>query len=355
MNILQRYYLYALLRSFTLICVGLGSIITLTTSFKLSAKLSGGDPSVLTMIAYSLLGAPRNIVYIMPISALVATLLTIGQASGARELVAVTAAGGRLKKLFAPMVIMGVLLSMLSFALGEFAVPAATRKAEDIRATVLGLKHKAKVAAGATWLRAQDGSIARLGFYSKEDSAYRDISVFRINQSKLDEVMRARKGEFDESDGTWALSNITVHSFARGLVNTTDKADYPYLPKPSEFASTQNFHKRMSAFELMRHLDKLSKSGFRNPELNIEMHSRFAEPLINLMMILLGVGIAARRSLGALKAASIGLMVTALYWLLISMCNALGIAGVLHHVAAAWLTPVFMTGASIWLFFQIPE
>lgn len=357
MRLIERLYLYTFLRSFSLIALGLGAIMTLTTSFKGSARLSEADPGALVLIAYSLLGAPRNFVYIMPISALVATLLTIGQASGARELVAVTAAGGRLKRLFTPMVIAGLALSVLAFVLAEFAVPASARKAEDIRSISLGLKSRAKIAAGATWLRTGDGSIARLGFYSKEEDSFGDISVFRTEGGNLLEVMRARKGVFIEGDkgGSWSLGNITVHGFAQGLLNTDDEAGYPHLPNPSEFSSGQDYSKRMSVFELMRHIKKLRASGFRNPEMDMEMHSRFSGPMINMMMVLLGVGIAARRSLGAMKAASIGLIVTALYWLLVSMCSALGMAGVLPHAAAAWLTPVLMTGASLWLYMKIPE
>jgi lipopolysaccharide export system permease protein len=111
----------------------------------------------------------------------------------------------------------------------------------------------------------------------------------------------------------------------------------------------------MGAFELMRYLRKLKAAGFKNTELSMELQSRFASPLVNLIMALIGISVAARRSLGALRAGAVGVMVTALYWLVMTMGNALGLTGVLPHVAAAWLSPAIFTPAALWLFLTIPE
>jgi len=355
MRLIERHYLNTFLRTFLLICLGLTSFITIISSFRGSGDLQNADPGALNLVYLALLGVPGKMVTVMPFSLLIASLLTVGHASGALELVAVTAAGGRLRNTFAPILTTGLIVSLLAFALGELAVPACEKKAIDLRSSIMGITSKLKITGGNIWLRTGDGSMARLGYYSNATDSYGDISIFRSEGGKLLTVLKAREARHLEDKGTWLLSGVSRYALDSGRVERLNTLDYPFLPEPSELAGGQNFTSRMGALELMGYLRKLKAAGFRNSELSIELHSRFSSPLLNLIMVIIGISVAARRSLGSLRAGAVGVMVTAAYWLVMTMGNAMGLAGVLPYMAAAWLSPALFMAIALRLYLTIPE
>jgi len=355
MRIMERGYLITFIRTFLVIGLGLTLLITLIGSFNDSGSLRPWDPGVMELTYLSLLRIPNSLMAIMPFTALVAALLTVGHASGALELVAVTAAGGRLRNIFAPILTTGLVLSLLAFAMGEVLVPACERESIELRSSIMGVTSKLKITGGNIWLRASDGSMAQLGFYSNASDSYGDISIYSTKDSRLETVTRAREARHTEGPVYWRLNGVTRYTVESGRTERFDEIEYPHLPDPSELSGGQNFTSRMGAFDLMEYLGKLKAAGFRNPELSMELQSRFASPLVNLIMVLIGVSIAARRSLGGLRAAAAGVIVTAMYWLVMTMGNTLGLAGVLPTLLAAWTGPAIFLAASLWLYFTIPE
>jgi lipopolysaccharide export system permease protein len=355
MRIIERYYLHTFLRTLLVIGLGLTALLTLISSFRSTGVIEYADPGLWDLAYLALLSVPANMVAVLPITVLIACLLTVGHASGALELVAVTAAGGRLRNTFAPLLTTGIMLSIFSFALSEVVVPACTRDSIEHRAELMGIKTRLKVAGGNIWLRTAEGSMARLGFYSNVTDTYGDISIFRAEGGRLTLIISAREARHLREQGTWRLSSLTEYDVESGRVRKHSEMDYPYLPEPSELTGGQNFTSRMGAFELRKYLRKLKAAGFKNTELSIELQSRFASPLVNLIMVLIGVSVASRRSLGALRAGAVGVMLTTLYWLMMTMCNALGLAGIVPHVAAAWLSPAIFSAVALRLYLTIPE
>ena len=359
MKLIARHYLREFIKTFCFLCLGLTSLITIIFAFRDTGELGNtvaqSDPGALVFMRLSLLEVPANIVTVMPVTVLVAALLVVGSASGARELVAVTASGGRLKRLLSPLLTAGIVLSVLSFGLGELAVPACARKSLEIKSELMGIKNRLMVTGGNIWLRTEDGSMARLGFYSRETDTYGDISIFKARRGRLLTVLRAREAAYMNEQGTWQLTSVSVHTLGSSKVKHYDTLDYPNLPEPTELTEGQNYTSRMGALEMMSYLRKLKSAGFRNRELSMELQSRFSSPMLNLVMVLLGVAVAARRSLGTLKASAIGVLVTALYWLLMSVSSTLGLTGVLPYTVAAWLSPAVFLSAAGWLYMKIPE
>ena len=355
MRIIEKHYLNVFLRTFLLLGLGLATLVTLLSSFRGSGDIENANTGIGVLMYIALLGMPENMVAVMPFAALIAALLTVGHASGALELVAISASGGRLRNVFSPLLVTGLILSLFSFTLSELAVPACARKSIELKSRIMGITSKLKVTGGNIWLRAGDGSMARLGFYSSRTDSYGDISLFMAGGNRLLTVIKAREARYNEQQGTWRLEHVTGYDVEKGSIRRYETMDYPYLPEPSELVGGQNFTARMGAFQLRRYLKKLKAAGFRNTELGIELHSRFASPLVNLIMVLIGVSVAARRSFGALKSGAIGLLVTALYWLMMTMGSALGLAGVLPQFLAAWMSPVLFTTAALWLYFKMPE
>lgn len=75
---------------------------------------------------------PGFVVLTFPLATLVSILIVFGRLSGDSELVAMFAGGVSFRRLVAPILLFGLLVSLATAALNEFVVPASERQAEDI-------------------------------------------------------------------------------------------------------------------------------------------------------------------------------------------------------------------------------
>jgi lipopolysaccharide export system permease protein len=343
-------------RLFTLICMGLALILTLLNLIKRIEDLISYKPSALDILYYASLSFPLYFLHLMPVSALMCSLYTVGHATRTKEMMAVMAAGGRLKRLLMPFVIAGVVLSMLGFVLGEFVVPACSKQARELKNSIT---HKTKVPSilldGKLWLRTRNGSVVKADLFIEEEDSFRGINVFRISDGELKEIIRADEARFEGRDNTWVLRDVKRYDAETGEVMTVRDMRFPLLNSPEVFREEVQKPHEMGFMELKRYLGRLEEAGFRNTRLKVEMNSKLSYPLVSFFMVVLGISFAAKRSMGGLVATAVGLLVSLLYWLGYTMALSFGYAGILHPLLAAWAVPFFFGVVSAWLFRKIPE
>ena len=336
--------------------MGLALILALLDLVRSIEDLIPYKPPLLDIVYYGLLGFPLYFLHLMPVSALMCSLYTVGQATRSRETMAVMAAGGRLKRLLVPFVIAGVLLSMLGFILGEFIVPACSQRARELKNSIT---HKTDVPSvlgdGKVWMRAKDGSVVKADLYIEEDDSFRGMSIFRIGKEGLQEILRADEARYQSRENTWVLKNVKRYDAKTGEVKTDREVQFPLLISLDVFREESKKPHEMGFMELNKYLGRLEDAGFRNMKLKVEMNSKISYPLVSLFMVVLGISFAAKKSMGGLIATAVGLLVSILYWLGYTMALSLGYAGILHPFLAAWAMPLSFGAVSAWLFRKIPE
>jgi lipopolysaccharide export system permease protein len=356
MTLLQRHFLKEFIKLFTITGVGLSLIITILDLIKKIDDLMPYDPTIGVLVYYAALNFPRYFLFLMPVAALLCSLYTVGHASKTKEVAAVMAAGGRVKRLLLPMVLTGVLLSLLGFIIGEFAVPSCSTRAREIKnAITKKTPLPSAFKDGKIWLRAEDGSIVKIDFYMEETNSFRQMSIFKVGDGWIEEIVNAHKATYSRQEGTWILRNVRRYYIETGEVQMLDEFRYPHLGSPEVFREETRKPYEMGIGELSRYLTRLEEAGFKNLRLTVEMNSKVSYPLVSLFMVLLGVSFPARRSMGGLVATAIGLVVSLLYWFGYTMALSLGYAGVLPPLLAAWAMPLAFGAVSAFLFLKIPE
>jgi lipopolysaccharide export system permease protein len=354
--LLHRYYLREFAKLFTLIGLGLTTVITLLSLVKKMGQFLPHDPSAWSIAYYAILTFPRYFLYLMPVAALMCSLYTIGHAARNRETVAIMAAGGRLRRILLPFVITGLLLSVLGFVLGEIVVPACSSRSVDLRNAITNKKVIPSLSQdGKMWLRTDDGSLVRIDLYIEGGNRFRGMSIFGMDQDGLREIIEAEEALYSENDEAWVLSGVRKYDITTGKITTLAEMDYPSLNSPSVFREEVWKPYELSFFELYRYLTRLENAGFRNLRLQVELNSKLSSPLVSLFMVILGVSFAARRTMGGLAATAVGLLVSLLYWMGFTMTLSLGYAGILHPIAATWIMPLSFGVAAVYMYMKIPE
>lgn len=355
MRMLARHYLREFLKLFFLASTGLALIMSVLSLIQRIDSFLPHDPSVGNLAYYTLLVLPGNFLYLMPVSALLCSLYTIGRAARNREITAVMAAGGRVRRLLLPFLAVGAVLSLSGFVLEELVVPLTSKAARELRGSMSGKSTPSTYQGGIMWLRAKDGSLVKIDFYIEEEDAFKGMSIFRTGEGRLREIIQAKEARYLKHKNTWVLHDVTAYDTETGEIVQREDSEYAALGSPSVLREEVRKPYELGIFELYRYLKRLKAAGFKNIRLPVELQSKLAYPFVNLLMVVLGVSIAARRNLSGLVAAAIGLLITLAYWFGFTMLLSLGYAGVLNPVVAAWLMPVVLGSLSAYLFTNIPE
>jgi lipopolysaccharide export LptBFGC system permease protein LptF len=110
----------------------------------------------------------------------------------------------------------------------------------------------------------------------------------------------------------------------------------------------------MSYGELSDYVTQLQKSGYYAVPYQVQLQKKVAFPFVALIMTLLAIPFAVTtgRS-GALYGVGIGIALAIVYWTGQSMFGAMGGAGLLSPVLAAWAPNIIFTAGAVYMILTV--
>ncbi|MGQ9571499.1 MAG: LptF/LptG family permease [Thermodesulfovibrionales bacterium] len=317
---IQRYYLKEFLKLMSLISIGIALIFSIFDLIDKIDEFIPGSPSLKNLLLYTIFNFPKYLLYLLPLSTLTCSLFIFSQASRNKELVAIKASGGKLKSIFSPFIVTGILITIFAFITGEVIVPEFSKRANELKNIIKNKEKKFIFKDGTLWLRAKDGSPVRIELYIPDMKLAKGVSIFVFNKEFLTERIEAEEAKWEDnpiSTGFWRLKNAIIYSIGDKKIYTISELDYPYLESPDFFSEGIKKPEEMGIVELYRYIERLKKAGFRNTKLIVDMYSKISYPLINLFMLFLGISLSLKTKFaGNLFTAGFGLLISILYCVL---------------------------------------
>ena len=355
-RLLDRYVTAQYLRLITLSFVGLLGIFYIVTFVDLSDKLFKGQASILMLLEYFWYATPQYVYYVLPISALVATLITIGLLTRSSELTVMKACGISLYRASFPLLLCSLVWSGVLFGMGESFLAGANRRAESLRDVINGATPRTQNILDREWLMAPDGTIYHYRYFDANAQALEGLSTFHFDEQawRVTERSYAARVVFDEGwqgEDTW--SRRFADESTPGAFETSSHRELAIEP-PRYFAAEQPLADEMSYQELKRYITSLSVSGFDVVSLRVSLQRKLSFPFVTLILTLIAVPFAVttgRR--GALYGVGIGIVLAVAYWVVISVFAAIGSAGLLAPVLAAWAPNVLFGGSAVYLLLAV--
>lgn len=363
MRILRRYYLKEFFKLFAVASFGLGFSFSLMDLLNRITDFLPRHPSMADLLLYSALNFPQYLLYLMPMACLIGGLFVFGQAGRRKETTAIRASGGSIKSLLAPFVSSGVFLSIAAFLIGEFVVPDFSTRAHRLRDALAGRENVFTSKVGTVWLRAKD-SIVKIDLFLPDKGIIRGVSIIKMEDSELTERVEAELAEWrpvwkasgGQKGGIWVLRDATKYTLRTGSVTTYRELAADVIEPPDVFREGMQKPDEMNLRELISYTEKLKNAGFRNSKLLVDIQSRISYPLVNTVMLTLGVALATSGLAGGgLITAAIGIFISLLYWVGYTASLSMGYTGILPPIMAAWLMPVLFGGIAFYIFKKIPE
>ncbi|MEW6162789.1 MAG: LptF/LptG family permease [Nitrospirota bacterium] len=375
MLIIQRTYLKEFFKLLSLIGTGLALIFSILELIDKVDDFMPNRPSLNSLLLYASFNFPKYLLYLLPAAMLICSLFIFSQASCNREFVAIRATGGRLKGIFYPFIISGILVSVFAFIIGEIVVPDFSRRSHELKNTIMKKDKKLTFKEGTLWLRGTDGSPVRIELYIPEKKLARGVSIFVSGEEFLKKRIEAEEAEWEEVKsskpstlaqaeglkveslkGLWRLKNVTIYDIESRKVSSISEMDYRYLESPDFFSEGVKKPEEMGIGELYGYAKRLKGAGFKNTKLLVDLNSKVSYPLTNLFMIILGISLSMRSKVGGgLFAAGLGLFVSIIYWFAYTLMLSMGYAGVVPPIIATWLVLIIFGTVTIHLFRKIPE
>lgn len=296
---------------------------------------------------------PLFVQWSFPVAALLATVFTVHSATTHREIVAAKAGGISFHRFVLPLVLLGVGLTGVALGLSE-VVPRANRiSAQILRAETPGRSWRSDFVyeseTGYTWqverLTAADGRVNGLILERGPDHAEGPLHLV------------AEAGRYEESTG-WILTQGYLRTLPNDSSVHTLEFERLAVPeiveRPNELLEVPPEPEEMTYAEIDRFADIIQRTGGDANELLVKREQKISIPFTTLVIILFGAPLAtSNKRGGAAYGIGLSLATVLIFTMMLRVSGALGEAGAMSPLMAAWLPNAIFLAAGIFFFSRV--
>ena len=313
---------------------------------------------VFTLIRLFFLSLPEIIVLTFPMASLLGTIMAYNRLSGDSEITAMRAGGVSILSLVLPALIMGLVTSGVTVAITEFLVPNANYQAEQIMYQARHGEQRPKTQYDL-FLTPMDSSTRRPDYilyahsFNGESGMMEDVVVQSFEDGSPDSVLEAERAEW-LSDG-WHFYNGTVYFLDRNnrqpALEFSTYRSREEIHSPTQAGKLGKSIDEMNIRELSEHIALKEEQGRTAYEERVALHHRFSIPLASFIFALLAapLGIKPQRSAGSATGFGISIIIIFIYYILMTVGDALGSQGSIQPWLGAWLQNIviFVVGIGL--------
>ncbi|MEO5356806.1 MAG: LptF/LptG family permease [Nitrospirae bacterium YQR-1] len=354
MKILTRLYVKETASVVFIVSLGLSVLIALFEVIDKLDKLVKFSPGFNDFALYWVYVLPKYLKYLLPMAVLMAVLVVFGHASKAGELVAVKASGGRLKKLFLPVIIMALMVSIFDFAVDEFIAGKFNLYANNLLFKIKNKKERLVFKTKDVWFMEKGNMIIYASSYQPEDKSLTDVSIFITEGGKLAEIIRGKRCYFN---GTlWVMDEALKYDLGAMSASKVKELHFEEFKTTNIYDESVMISDEMSFVDLYKHNSRLRVAGYNNQRVLVDLNAKLSYPFTCMVMVLLGLSISARFKMGGnIINVGLSIAISLIYWIFFAMAISLGYSGILPAFLSAWVIPVSFGSVAAYFFNKIPE
>lgn len=347
LSAIERYVLIQTLVAVLGATAIIGSVVLLIDFVEISRQI-GGRPEVnfLSIVQLTAMKSPSVIVILLPFMFLFGTLAAFVGLNRRSELVAMRAAGVSAWRFIMPAAAAAFVIGMLTVGVLNPLTSRLTDQFEQTREILLN--GQPTVSRKEAWLRqGDDASQMVIHARGRDNNAgavrLRDVTFF-IYTLRQDGVMTFTRRIDAQSAtlrvGYWSLDAVretTPGSAAQSYANLSIPTRIEGRREVESLASPA----AISFWRLPRVIAQTEQAGFSSAGYRLRLQQLVAMPLLFAAMSILAAAFSLRlMRLGGLAAlATSGVALGFVFFFLNEFSGALGEAGVIPHIAAAWAPP----------------
>lgn len=357
-NILDRYVLREFLKVLALVVISviaLFVVIDYTETAK-DARENGIAASVL--LTYYRFQIFYIINWTLPISVLVATLVTFAMLSKNNEVTAIKSSGVSLYRIALPILAVAAVMSVLAYFILDFVLPYSNRRADETKRRIEGKTVVTSAAQQKLWYLGKGHYIINFLAYEAANKRLTQVQVFEFDPTDFRLTRRVYADHATWNGRGWAFENGWLRSFLEDGTSTYSKIDKPlalfYSETPEDFATEVKPPEQMTYGQLRRYIQTLRESGYAADALTVKLYEKTSWPVISIVMALIAMPFAFRLGRrGALYGVGIALVVGIVYWIIFRIFTNFGEVGNLPPLLSAWAANILFGLAAGYMFLNV--
>ncbi len=357
---IHTYFFFEFIPPFAISTFFLTSVFLMTRIPDISNMVMNYNSSltdILLLISYTL---PRFMEFTIPMSAMIAVLLTIMRMSGENEIIALKGAGMSLYKLLPPVIIFSMITLLITMWVTVYGIPKG--KLALKMKTIALARSSIDAALQERQFNSQlDGIMIYVAHVDMGTRDLTDVFIEDRRTADMVSISTAPRGRLVRQenqdvytirlyDGMINQVNVQDHSVTHINFGHYDiNIDLSAMQQNNPTAVNKDFDE-MSLHELVQRI----RIGFQNPELDrkarLVLHEKFSIPFACLALGVLAFPLGIQSSsLRKSNGFGMGIGFFLLYYLLLAFGWSGGEAGRYPPGIAMWLPNAVMAGAGIFL------
>ena len=340
MGLLSSYLMRSILISTVLVLVVLLSLAGL---FEFISQLEDtqGNYGVPQALLFTLLRLPQLSFEMLPIAALIGSLLGLGSLANGSELVVMRTAGLSVTRLAGMVAISGVVLMVFTGVIGEFIGPPLDYFARTMR-TEGRYEQEDRNIGNAAWVK--DGPVILHLERINPEFQFGALYMFRFNEDNtLKSIARAENSGIDDSD-KWILENFRETRFRDDGVQVIESsvAVESFEVNSELLGITLVKPVSLSGRGLMSYISYLRKNDLSAKRYETELWSRVSKTVTVIVMPVLALAFVfgSLRSAGSGSRLLIGVLIGLAYLLASEMIANSGQVFNLNPAIVTWLPSI---------------
>jgi lipopolysaccharide export system permease protein len=315
---------------------------------------------------------PQFMLYVLPVSVLLSTFITLGLLGRSNELTAFKASGISGYLIAKPLIMTAALLSAFSFFWAETLVPSTNRQANRIwQMEVKKTAKRTLLRQNEIWFRSpssQGMTLYRIGFMRLPETqlpgprlerqpsrslTLNDVTVLRVSRA-FDLMERIDAREMIWELDHWVFLHGTLwraEPSGDARVQRFERQIIPLGEKPEDFQWVEQDVEAMGFLDLLTYTQRAKEDGYDVTPQVTDLHFKLASSFFCVITVLFTIPLAMRippRAGGLALGVALSMAVGFIYYLFMALGLAFGHAGVIPPFLGAWAGNLFFGGSGLW-------
>ncbi len=347
MRVLTRYVTVQFLRVLALCFLGFLILFVMVDFLERVDSFTQRGIAFHTTALYFLYRIPELVFEMIPVAMLVATSITVGRLSQLNEITAMKAGGVSLyRSIVLPVATIGLSVSLVCMGINELLVPWTKAGAREIINRVKGLNLTRPAGDPNVWFQGTSDKheMIHIARFFPEIGVLENVTVYRLDDAfKPVKRLDAHMARWLEDARKWRLSEVVDRDLVSGEIHEYKRFDQQFDWTLDDFRATENqYSDTMSFGELERYIARVEELGYDSTRYRVDLHNKIAFPFVCLLVPLVAIpfSLVGGRGAGLVRSLAFAVIVAVLYFFVQSTAIAVGHAGRLGPVTAAWITNV---------------
>ncbi len=338
---IDRYLLRFFFLALLVVTVSIGFTIVIINMIEQLRHFIDKEVPLFTIIEYYVYFAGWVVRTFFPMFVLLACLFSVALLARKNEIMAMKAAGLSLYRIAAPLLIVGLLLSVGHFYYNEYIYPPANQKRVEMKE--FDIRKRSKLTfqkVDNIYRQVRPGYFYTIGTFDITRQEGRNVKIYRTEENRVREIVAADKLVYNLKD--WVAVDGVRRSFAvDGMERSFQQFDSLVITDiqetPEQFARRLGKPEDASLDELKEYIDLMKRTGGPYHRELIDLRMKYAYPLASFVVILIAVPFASSPKRGSIAVSfSAGILIALVYFVTFKIMHSAGYNERVPDFVAVW-------------------